>query len=109
MIGSEVAEKLVRYSDNGTTTSSVNMPEVALPAHPGRHRILHIHRNQPGVMAAINRVFSDLEANIAAQFLQTNEHIGYVVMDMDAEHSREVLAKLHEVDGTLKARLLLPN
>ncbi len=108
-IGSEVAEKLVRYSDNGTTTSSVNMPEVALPAHPGRHRILHIHRNQPGVMAAINRVFSDLEANIAAQFLQTNEHIGYVVMDMDAEHSREVLAQLHEVDGTLKARLLLPN
>jgi D-3-phosphoglycerate dehydrogenase len=69
---SEVAEKLVRYSDNGTTTSSVNLPEVALPAHDGCHRLLHIHRNVPGVMGEINRVFSDLNVNIAAQYLQTN-------------------------------------
>ncbi|NRD51386.1 phosphoglycerate dehydrogenase, partial [Corallococcus exiguus] len=55
-IGLEVAEKLVKYSDNGTSTSSVNFPEVALPAHPGKHRILHIHRNVPGVLSAINQV-----------------------------------------------------
>ena len=108
-IGSEVAEKLVRYSDNGTTTSSVNLPEVALPAHPGRHRILHIHQNRPGMMAAINRAFSDLGANISAQYLQTNETVGYVVMDVDAQHSQAVLEKLHGVEGTLKARLLFPN
>lgn len=108
-IGSEVAEKLVRYSDNGTTTSSVNLPEVALPAHPGRHRILHIHQNRPGVMATINRVFSDLGANISAQYLQTNETVGYVVMDMDAQHSRAVLEKLHGIEGTLKTRLLFSN
>ena len=108
-IGSEVAEKLVRYSDNGTTTSSVNLPEVALPAHPDRHRILHIHQNRPGMMAAINRAFSDLGANISAQYLQTNETVGYVVMDVDAQHSRAVLAKLHDVEGTLKTRLLFPN
>ena len=108
-IGSEVAEKLVRYSDNGTTTSAVNLPEVALPAHPGRHRILHIHQNRPGVMAAINRVFSDLGINISAQYLQTNDAVGYVVMDIDADHSRAVLEKLHQVEGTLKTRLLFPN
>ena len=59
-IGLEVAEKLVKYSDNGTSTSSVNFPEVALPAHPGKHRLLHIHRNVPGVLSEINRIFSDL-------------------------------------------------
>jgi hypothetical protein len=57
-IGIEVAEKLVKYSDNGTSTSSVNFPEVALPAHPGKHRLLHIHRNVPGVLSEINKVFA---------------------------------------------------
>ena len=89
-IGQEVAEKLTRYSDNGTTTSSVNMPEVALPAHDGGHRLLHIHRNVPGMLTAINSVFSELGVNIAAQYLQTNDAIGYVVMDIDAEHSDAV-------------------
>ncbi|MDY0071748.1 MAG: phosphoglycerate dehydrogenase [Thauera sp.] len=107
-IGAEVADKLIRYSDNGTTISSVNFPEVALPTHPDKHRILHVHRNQPGVMSAINRIFSDHHINIAAQYLQTNEAIGYVVIDMDKEHSKLILDKLHEVDGTLRARLLFP-
>ncbi|MBP6683521.1 MAG: phosphoglycerate dehydrogenase, partial [Halioglobus sp.] len=77
-IGTEVAEKLARYSDNGTSTSSVNFPEVALPEHAGSHRLLHVHHNIPGVMGEINRVFSDNKLNIVAQFLQTNEAIGYV-------------------------------
>ncbi|MDQ1258209.1 MAG: D-3-phosphoglycerate dehydrogenase / 2-oxoglutarate reductase [Pseudomonadota bacterium] len=75
-IGVEVAEKLVRYSDNGTTTSSLNFPAVALPAQSGKHRLLHVHRNVPGVLSEINRVFSDNQINVSAQYLQTNEAIG---------------------------------
>jgi D-3-phosphoglycerate dehydrogenase len=105
-IGTEVAEKMVKYSDNGTSTSSVNFPEVALPAHPGKHRLLHLHRSRPGVLSEINRVFSDLHINIAAQYLQTRAEVGYVVIDIDAEHSDLALAKLAEVPGTLRSRVL---
>ncbi len=105
-IGLEVAEKLVKYSDNGTSTSSVNFPEVALPAHPGKHRLLHVHRNVPGVLSAVNQVFSDNKINIAGQFLQTNEAIGYVVIDIDAASSDLALEKLAQVPGTLRARVL---
>jgi D-3-phosphoglycerate dehydrogenase / 2-oxoglutarate reductase len=105
-IGIEVAEKLVKYSDNGTSTSSVNFPEVALPAHPGKHRLLHIHRNVPGVLSEINKVFSERHINIAAQYLQTRADVGYVVIDIDAEHSDLALAKLADVPGTLRSRVL---
>jgi D-3-phosphoglycerate dehydrogenase len=105
-IGVEVAEKLVKYSDNGTSTSSVNFPEVALPAHPGKHRLLHIHRNVPGVLSEINRIFSDNRINIASQYLQTNEKIGYVVTDIDAVSSDLALEKLAQVPGTLRSRVL---
>ncbi|WP_395056597.1 NAD(P)-dependent oxidoreductase, partial [Polaromonas sp.] len=105
-IGIEVAEKLVKYSDNGTSTSSVNFPEVALPAHPGKHRLLHIHRNVPGVLAEINQVFAGNGINIASQFLQTNEAVGYVVIDIDAAHSDMALAKLADVPGTIRSRVL---
>ena len=86
-IGIEVADKLVKYSDNGTSTSSVNFPEVALPAHPGKHRLLHIHRNVPGVLSEINKIFSDNGINIASQYLQTRKDLGYVVIDIDAVYS----------------------
>ncbi|MDB5894415.1 MAG: D-3-phosphoglycerate dehydrogenase [Rhodoferax sp.] len=105
-IGVEVAEKLVKYSDNGTSTSSVNFPEVALPTHAGKHRLLHVHRNIPGVLSAINQVFSDNKINIAGQFLQTNEAIGYVVIDIDAASSDLALEKLGHVPGTLRTRVL---
>ncbi|MGB3450423.1 MULTISPECIES: phosphoglycerate dehydrogenase [unclassified Simplicispira] len=105
-IGLEVAEKLVKYSDNGTTISSVNFPEVALSAQRGKHRILHVHRNVPGVMAEINRVFSDNHINVAAQSLQTNEAIGYVVIDIDAASSELALQKLQQVPNTLRCRVL---
>ena len=106
-IGMEVAEKLARYSDNGTSTSSVNFPEVALPEHAGSHRLLHIHQNVPGVMSAINAVFSENNLNITAQFLQTNELLGYVVIDIDAEYSEMALNKLANIDGTIRSRVLL--
>jgi D-3-phosphoglycerate dehydrogenase len=105
-IGMEVAEKLARYSDNGTSTSSVNFPEVALPEHAGSHRLLHIHHNVPGIMGAINRVFSDNNVNVAAQFLQTNEAVGYVVIDIDAEYSDMALASLAAIEGTIRCRVL---
>ena len=105
-IGVEVAEKLVKYSDNGTSTSSVNFPEVALPAHPGKHRLLHIHRNVPGVLSQINQVFAGNGINIASQYLQTHGDVGYVVIDIDAAHSDVALARLHDVPGTIRSRVL---
>lgn len=105
-IGFEVAEKLVKYSDNGTSVSSVNFPEVSLPSHPGKHRILHIHKNIPGVMGAINKVFADNHINVSGQFLQTDDTVGYVVIDIDAQHSELALNKLQEVDGTMRCRIL---
>ena len=105
-IGLEVAEKLVKYSDNGTSTSSVNFPEVALPAHPGKHRILHIHHNVPGVLSEINKIFSENQINIASQYLQTNERVGYVVIDIDATSSPLAVEKLSQVAGTIRCRVL---
>jgi D-3-phosphoglycerate dehydrogenase / 2-oxoglutarate reductase len=102
----EVAEKLARYSDNGTTTSAINLPAVALPEHAGKHRLLHIHRNVPGVMSAINNVFSENSINISAQFLQTNDTVGYVVIDIDAEYSEIALKKLAAIEGTIRSRVL---
>ena len=105
-IGLEVAEKLAKYSDNGSTITSVNFPEVALPAHPGKHRILHVHQNVPGVLSRINHVFSDNHINIAAQHLQTNESSGYVVIDLDAASSDVALQHLAEIPGTIRCRVL---
>ena len=105
-IGAEVAGKLVRYSDNGTTETSVNFPEVVLPPHPTCHRILHVHRNVPGVLAAINGVLSEQGANVDAQFLQTRGPLGYVVTDVDCETSDGLLDALRQIDGTLRARVL---
>ncbi|HUQ91318.1 MAG TPA: NAD(P)-dependent oxidoreductase [Bryobacteraceae bacterium] len=87
-IGLEVAGKLIKYSDNGSTVSAVNFPEVSLPEHPGLHRLLHIHRNQPGVLSRINAIFSEEEINIAAEYLQTNAKIGYVVIDVETDEKQ---------------------
>jgi len=105
-IGQEVADKLIRYSDNGSTESAVNFPEVSLPAHSGKHRLLHVHRNQPGVLAAINRVFSENGINVAAQYLRTNEAIGYVVIDIDQESSAIARDRLREIPATIRCRVL---
>ena len=105
-IGKEVSEKLIRYSDNGTTTFAVNFPEVALPAHPGKHRLLHIHENIPGVLSEINRVLSENGINVSSQYLQTNEKVGYVVVDVDREYSQQALEALKNVKGTVRSRVL---
>jgi D-3-phosphoglycerate dehydrogenase len=105
-IGFEVAEKLVKYSDNGTTTSSVNMPEVALPSHPNAYRLLHVHQNIPGILSKINQVFSDNSTNITSQYLQTKDNLGYVVVDVDSEYSEVALQQLRNIEGTIRCRVL---
>jgi D-3-phosphoglycerate dehydrogenase len=108
-IGIEVAEKLIRYSNNGSTVTAVNFPQVSLPEHPGKHRFLHIHRNQPGVLSHINAVFSRHDVNIAGQYLQTDPSIGYVVIDVEmqkASATRLLKGELDEVPGTIRSRVL---
>ena len=108
-IGVEVAEKLIKYSDNGSTLTAVNFPEVSLPEHPGKHRLLHIHRNQPGVLSAINKVFSEDQINIAGQYLQTSPRIGYVVIDVETaepEHTLSLKRRLDRIAGTIRTRVL---
>jgi D-3-phosphoglycerate dehydrogenase len=107
-IGLEVAAKLVRYSDNGGTLSAVNFPEVTLPGHEGSQRILHIHRNVPGVLSRINEVFSKAGLNIDGQYLRTDANVGYVVIDVGAspEQAQALRAQLAEVPDTLRTRIL---
>ena len=105
-IGTEVANKFVKYSDNGSTLSAVNFPEVSLPANNNAKRLLHIHQNKPGILNKINQVFVDQNVNIAGQYLQTDPEIGYVVIDVQLEDSSEALKRLKEIDGTIKARVL---
>jgi D-3-phosphoglycerate dehydrogenase len=107
-IGVEVSSKLIRYSDNGSTLSAVNFPEVSLPEHPQSRRLLHIHRNVPGILSRINEVFSGENVNINAQFLQTDAQVGYVVIDVSAEEAKanELKAKLAAIPGTLRTRIL---
>jgi D-3-phosphoglycerate dehydrogenase len=107
-IGLEVAAKLIQYSNNGTTRSAVNFPQVSLPAHPGSHRLLHIHRNEPGVLSRVNDVFSRDRINIDAQYLQTEDAIGYVVIDVDVDEraARSALRQLRAIPGTIRARIL---
>lgn len=105
-IGVEVAEKLTRYSDNGTTTSAVNFPEVALPEHEGKHRLLHVHQNIPGIMSAINQVFSDSSVNVSGQYLQTMGDTGYVVIDIESDYSNTLISQLLAIEGTLRTRVL---
>ncbi|MFQ1016393.1 phosphoglycerate dehydrogenase [Gilliamella sp. BG7] len=109
-IGIEVASKLAKYSDTGATLSAVNFPEASLPIPAkGSSRFINIHRNQPGVLTAINTLFAEQGLNISAQYLQTDSQIGYVVIDIDRvkqSKAEELLAKLKTVSGTIRARLL---
>ncbi|MDW6002934.1 phosphoglycerate dehydrogenase [Vibrio mangrovi] len=105
-IGIEVAGKMVKYSDNGSTLSSVNLPEVSLPELRECSRLLHIHQNRPGILNQINTIFAQDAINIAAQYLQTSADVGYVVIDVETARSEEALSKLKKIEGTIRARIL---
>ncbi len=105
-IGIDAATKLINYLDKGSTVGNHTIPELNLVANKNAHRILHIHKNVPGVLAAINNCLSDLNVNIVGQHLNTNPDIGYVVLDVDKASSAITLADLKKIDHTIKARVL---
>jgi D-3-phosphoglycerate dehydrogenase len=90
----------------GITTGSHTVPSLSMPPQEGTHRILHIHKNVPGVLSAINTELSKYNINILAQYLKTNDSIGYVVLDVDRKLSKQALTLLREVKDTIKVRLL---
>ncbi len=105
-IGLEVAEKFVRYSDQGDTITAVNFPNVSIPFKEGTHRLLHIHKNVPGVLSQVNRLFAEAHINILAQSLMTEGDIGYLVMDVDYSDSKAALDMLNDVAETVRVRVL---
>lgn len=106
-IGIEVAQKLALYSDNGSTLTAVNFPEVSLPAkRESVSRLLHVHKNTPGIMQKINEVFASKDINLAAQYLQTSGDVGYVVMDINSNEPEAIVPLLKQIPGTLKCRIL---
>lgn len=105
-IGFEVTEKLIRYSDNGSTIGAVNFPQISLQQNLNKQRFLHIHKNMPGLLRNINLIFTDREINIAAQYLQTDPDIGYVIIDTESELSDVILKELKKIPHTIRARML---
>jgi D-3-phosphoglycerate dehydrogenase len=105
-IGTDVTAKLISFLDLGNSEGSHTVPPVSLPPQAGTHRILHIHRNIPGILGEINSRLSDRGFNILAQYLKTNEEIGYVILDVDHKISKDAFAILKDIDGTIRARMV---
>lgn len=105
-IGEDVSIKLFNYLESGETSGSHTVPPISLPAVDGAHRILHIHYNVPGVLSAINSQLSQHGVNIVAQYLKTNDQIGYVVLDVDKNLSQQAIELLKSIKETIKVRLL---
>ncbi|MBW7890564.1 MAG: phosphoglycerate dehydrogenase [Chitinophagaceae bacterium] len=105
-IGDDVSNKLINYLEAGITTGSHTIPELAMPLQEGAHRILHIHKNVPGVLSQINTQLSSHHINILAQYLKTNDAIGYVVLDLNKNLSREAMTLLKNIKETIKVRVL---
>jgi D-3-phosphoglycerate dehydrogenase len=107
-IGEFVAGKLRDFLTSGTTSLSVNLPGVALPRSPGTHRLVHLHRNVPGVLATINQLLAEYSANIEGQLLGTRDDLGYVLTDIGTEYTDGMLARLSELDVTIRLRTTRP-
>ncbi len=108
-IARDVAGKLARYLEVGSTTTAVNVPEVDLPRlRPGQHRILHWHRNVPGVLSRMHGMLADLQVNINAEYLQSDPVTSYVILDVDPHHDAVVRERLREIPETIRVRTLLP-
>jgi D-3-phosphoglycerate dehydrogenase len=105
-IGTYVPERLLEFVNNGSTTGSVNLPEVQLPLLKGSHRILHIHKNVPGILAKLNNIFAKYDINITGQYLKTNEAVGYVIVDIEKDYTKELVQEIKALDETIKFRML---
>ena len=105
-IGSYVPDKIIDFINSGNTSSSVNFPKLSLPEQSESHRLIHIHKNEPGVMLEINKIISRYNINIKGQYLKTNEEIGYVITDIDSIYNKEVVKSLKNIHATIKLRVL---
>ncbi|MFD2519201.1 phosphoglycerate dehydrogenase [Salinimicrobium flavum] len=105
-IGNFVPGKIIEYINTGSTTNSVNFPNLQLPILENAHRLIHIHHNRPGIIAHINNVLSEHDCNIVGQYLKTNEEIGYVITDIDKAYNEEVIAEMKEIEDTIRFRVL---
>ncbi|MEX1240817.1 MAG: phosphoglycerate dehydrogenase [Cyclobacteriaceae bacterium] len=105
-IGNFVPTKIMDYINTGSTSNSVNFPNLTLPILDNAHRLIHIHNNVPGILARINQVLADHGINIVGQYLKTNESIGYVITDINKEYDKDVIAKLRAIEHTIKFRML---
>lgn len=105
-IGNYVPGKFLDYINTGSTSNSVNFPNLVLPTLENAHRLIHIHNNVPGILAQINKVLADHNINIVGQYLKTNELIGYVITDIDKEYNKDVIADLRAIEHTIKFRVL---
>jgi D-3-phosphoglycerate dehydrogenase len=105
-IGNFVPGKFLDYINSGSTSTSVNFPNITLPTLENAHRLIHIHENVPGILARINQVLADHGINIVGQYLKTNETIGYVITDINKEYDKDVIAKLRSIENTIKFRVL---
>ncbi|HQF27328.1 MAG TPA: phosphoglycerate dehydrogenase [Bacteroidia bacterium] len=103
-IGLDVAEKLISFTETGSSNGSLTVPEISLPLLNNAHRILHIHHNVPGVLSQVNGVLSKMKVNILGQYLQTNREIGYVVLDIDKKSSSKAMGELKKVKNTIRTR-----
>jgi D-3-phosphoglycerate dehydrogenase / 2-oxoglutarate reductase len=105
-IALEVAQKMVKYSDTGSTLGAKNFVNIDLRPNDGVQRFLHIHKNIPGVMQEINKVFSTKGINVAAQYLQTDSEVGYVIIDSESQVEQSFIDELRNINGTIKVRML---
>jgi D-3-phosphoglycerate dehydrogenase len=105
-IGSFVPGKIMEYINTGSTSNSVNFPNLTLPILDNAHRLIHIHNNVPGILAKINQILADHGINIVGQYLKTTEEIGYVITDINKEYDKDVITKLRAIDNTIKFRIL---
>jgi len=101
-----VPGKIIDYINTGNTYNSVNFPNIQLPFLQDAHRLMHIHHNEPGILAKINQTFADYEINIVGQYLKTNEQIGYVITDINKKYSNDIIDALRKIEGTIRFRVL---
>ncbi len=105
-IAQYVPSKMIDYINTGGSYNSVNFPNLQLPALRNAHRLIHIHRNVPGILAKINNVLAENNINILGQYLKTNETIGYVITDVDTSYNRSVTKELKQIADTIRSRAL---